>query len=64
MTDKQRDWKHDPLEKFADVVSPEEYRKMKIRRHLPEVLPYHQTEQTGELELRREADHRFRIKRA
>lgn len=60
----KHEWKTDPLEKFADVISPEEYRKTKIRRHLPEVMPYRQTERTEELELRREVDRRFRLKRS
>ena len=59
-----RKWKTEPLEKFADVISPEEYRKERIRRHLPDVLPYHPTERTKELERRRETDISFRIKRA
>lgn len=59
----KREWKTDPLEKFADVLSPEEYRRTKIRRHLPEVYPYRQTERSQELELRREVDDRFKIKR-
>jgi len=59
----KREWQTDPLEKFADVISPEEYRKTKIRRHLPDVQPYHPTERSQELELRREVDVRFRLKR-
>ena len=59
-----REWITDnPLEKFADGRSPGEARMGHLRRHLPDVLPYRQTERTGELELRREADVRFRIKR-
>ena len=59
----KREWKTDPLEKFADVISAEEYRHTKIRRHLPDVQPYRPTESTEELELRRETDLRFRLKK-
>lgn len=59
----KREWRHDPLEKFADVISPEEHRKNGVRRHLPEVHPYRKTERTAELEMRREVEELFRIKR-
>lgn len=51
------------LEKFADVISAEEYRHTKGRRHLPDVQPYRPTQRTEELELRRETDQRFRLKK-
>jgi hypothetical protein len=59
-----RKWKTEPLEKFADVMSPEEFRKEKIRRHLPDVMPYRQSDRTAELEMRREVEELFRIKRS
>ncbi len=63
MSDTKRKWKTDPLEKFTDIISPEEYRKHGIRRHLPPIAPYRPFDPTGDLELRREVDDKFRIKR-
>jgi hypothetical protein len=59
-----RKWKTEPLEKFADVISPEEYHRGKVRRHLPPVLPYRQYERTAELEMRREVEDLFRVKQS
>jgi hypothetical protein len=64
MSDTKRRREKDPLEKFADVISPDEYRRVGIRRHLPTVNPYRQHSSTPELEERREAESQFRIKKA
>lgn len=57
---KKRDWKTEPIVKYGDVAPPEE----RIRRKLPELLPYRQNMETAEIALRREADAKFRIKRS
>ena len=60
MSDTKKD--HEPLEKFGDIQSPYE-RDRFHRRHLPPMDRHRQYNETEEIEERRKADERFRIKK-